>query len=555
LEIELRELKAFTPRNREELNDHMGKVRRAYDKYGVDLKAKGNSWSKYVGNRFTDNLRVAGQDLKNKINWDNIGASIAAKLIGGSFGMRPREFAQWIVNGKVPKGGISGVTTGGAAGTRGRNQIARHTGGAVFDGRSGIPRSAGKYPSEVDIRAKVGEWVMPTNSVRKYGPDFMHSVQKGDYDPNAMGGPGAAMLMGAMSAGITQAAINAAIQTAAARAMMLGSDMIAGKPGKYGDTTFNAEQLQNASTIMSVGSQLGASSRDLVIALMTAMQESMLRNINYGHLDSLGLFQQRSAWGSAADRTNPAKATRMFFKGGKAGQPGLFDIKGRNKMSLSAAAQAVQRSAFPNAYAKWENEARAILASSKNAPGGGTGPSAGKGWNMPLPRGSYRKSMGFLGYPGHYGADYAAPSGTPIYAVKGGTVTVAKDLTTSYGKHVGISHPDGWYSLYAHMSRRRVGDGAKVRQGQRIGDVGTTGNSTGNHLHLETRMGGRRGRAYDPSGLIPGLRKGGQIRYDNTLANLHKNETVLTAPLTEKFKDGVSNLDSGGAVEYNVTVD
>src|SRR5690606_31460030 len=139
LEIELRELKAFTPRNREELNDHMGKVRRAYDKYGVDLKAKGNSWSKYVGNRFTENLRVAGQDLKNKINWDNIGASIAAKLIGGSFGMRPREFAQWIVNGKVPKGGISGVTTGGAAGTRGRNQIARHTGGAVFDGRSGIP--------------------------------------------------------------------------------------------------------------------------------------------------------------------------------------------------------------------------------------------------------------------------------------------------------------------------------------------------------------------------------------------------------------------------------
>src|SRR5690606_40654681 len=125
--------------------------------------------------------------------------------------------------------------------------------------------------------------------------------------------PGAAMLMGAMSAGITQAAINAAIQTAAARAMTLGSDMIAGKPGKYGDTTFNAEQLQNASTIMSVGSQLGGSSRDLVIALMTAMQEAMLRNINYGHLDSLGLFQQRSAWGSAAARTNPAQAARVFF--------------------------------------------------------------------------------------------------------------------------------------------------------------------------------------------------------------------------------------------------
>lgn len=123
---------------------------------------------------------------------------------------------------------------------------------------------------------------------------------------------------------------------------------------------WSQEQLSNASTIISVGRGLGASDRDIIISLMTAMQESGLRNLNYGDRDSIGLFQQRDAWGTREQRLNPAESARMFFLGGHAGQRGLLDFGNRNEMSLTQAAQAVQVSAFPDAYAKWEDEARGL---------------------------------------------------------------------------------------------------------------------------------------------------------------------------------------------------
>lgn len=124
---------------------------------------------------------------------------------------------------------------------------------------------------------------------------------------------------------------------------------------------WSSEQLSNARTIISVGQRLGASSRDILIALMTAQQESGLRNLDYGDRDSVGLFQQRNAWGSFNQRTNPAESARMFFLGGHGGQRGLLDIQNRNQMGLSQAAQAVQVSAFPDAYAKHEASSRALL--------------------------------------------------------------------------------------------------------------------------------------------------------------------------------------------------
>ena len=140
-------------------------------------------------------------------------------------------------------------------------------------------------------------------------------------------------------------------------------------------TTFDAEQTQNAQTIVAVGRKLGASDRDIQIALMAGLQESGLKNINYGDAagpDSLGILQQRAPWGAAADRMNPAKAAAMFFQGGQGGQRGLFAFGNRDQMSLTQAAQAVQVSAFPNAYAKWAGAAQALLGS---APG--TTPAAG----------------------------------------------------------------------------------------------------------------------------------------------------------------------------------
>lgn len=124
------------------------------------------------------------------------------------------------------------------------------------------------------------------------------------------------------------------------------------------------DQLASAATIVAVGRSLGVSDYGLVIALATAMQESSLRNISYGHLDSVGLFQQRpsAGWGTTAQLTNAIYATRLFFGGptnpNKGNTRGLLDIAGWQSMTVTQAAQKVQISAYPNAYAKWEASAR-----------------------------------------------------------------------------------------------------------------------------------------------------------------------------------------------------
>lgn len=115
--------------------------------------------------------------------------------------------------------------------------------------------------------------------------------------------------------------------------------------------------------------------------------------------------------------------------------------------------------------------------------------SIGKGpWRRPVAAGI---NNGYLGYPGHYGVDMAAPTGTPVHAVSDAVVQAVRHLTTSYGKHIQLRHADGLVTLYGHLSRTGVSAGKQVKSGQVIGAVGSTGNSTGPHLHFETRPGGR----------------------------------------------------------------
>ena len=87
----------------------------------------------------------------------------------------------------------------------------------------------------------------------------------------------------------------------------------------------------------------------------------------------------------------------------------------------------------------------------------------------------------------HTGIDIAAPGGTPIVASKGGEVIYAGWLG-GYGNLVVVDHGDSVVTLYAHQSRIGVVEGQPVDQGQVVGFVGTTGNSTGNHLHFEVRV-------------------------------------------------------------------
>ncbi|AKO96602.1 MAG: DUF5930 domain-containing protein [Marinovum algicola] len=105
---------------------------------------------------------------------------------------------------------------------------------------------------------------------------------------------------------------------------------------------------------------------------------------------------------------------------------------------------------------------------------------------------SYRFTSGF-GYRWgrlHAGADFASAHGTPIYSTADGIVVHA-GWQSGYGKLVKIQHEFGIETRYAHMSKIRVKKGQRVSRGDRIGDMGNTGRSTGTHLHYEVRVGGK----------------------------------------------------------------
>ena len=154
---------------------------------------------------------------------------------------------------------------------------------------------------------------------------------------------------------------------------------------------------------------------------------------------------------------------------------------------------------------------------------GGQGPPSSMG--KVLPAGSYRIGRGAAAH-GYNARDLPAPTGTPIYAAAAGTVTRAQRLARSYGIHAAINHGN-WSSLYAHMSQMYVRLGQAVTRGFMIGRVGSTGNSTGPHLHLEPDM----PRLYDKGGyLAPG--RGG-----------HLNRTGRPEPvLTEQQWSDISSL-------------
>ena len=126
------------------------------------------------------------------------------------------------------------------------------------------------------------------------------------------------------------------------------------------------EQHANAATIIAVGRSRGVPPRGWVVALAAAMQESSLRNLPFGDRDSAGLFQMRPSmgWGSFAEVTDPTYAATAFYGGRDVppSNPGLVDVDGWQQMTVTQAAQAVERSAYPEAYARWVDDATALVA-------------------------------------------------------------------------------------------------------------------------------------------------------------------------------------------------
>jgi len=295
---------------------------------------------------------------------------------------------------------------------------------------------------------------------------------------------------------------------------------------------YGPDQIRNAAIIIRAGQDMQVPPRGWVIAVATALQESSL--VNYGHLgskndhDSLGLFQQRPSqgWGTPDQIMDPVYASkRFFFK--------LLLVPGWETLPLTVAAQRVQISAYPNAYAKHEPMASQIVNELTGGAGrsvlvggklrcAGFGEIAASGWTAPV---AAVVVSGFrtVERPSHFGTDLGASRLTPIRAASSGVVIVSRcDVgncdrdgspeTPGCGWFVEVLHAEQVITRYCHMNQRpdvKVGD--RVSAGQVLGIVGTTGRSSGPHLHFEVHLNGDRSShgAVDPVNFM--ARKGAPL--------------------------------------------
>ncbi|MEU8926134.1 NlpC/P60 family protein [Kitasatospora sp. NPDC048545] len=148
--------------------------------------------------------------------------------------------------------------------------------------------------------------------------------------------------------GVDSSAVGAQVEAILKGSSPLSAPAVAGlsKP---------SEQIPNAKTIQATGVAMHIPVRGQVVALATALQESELRNVNGGDRDSLGLFQQRPSqgWGTPEQIMQPVYTSTKFYEA-------LQKVSGWESMTVTQAAQAVQRSGFPDAYAKWQPLAEAL---------------------------------------------------------------------------------------------------------------------------------------------------------------------------------------------------
>ncbi len=284
----------------------------------------------------------------------------------------------------------------------------------------------------------------------------------------------------------------------------------------------DAEQTTNAGIIIATVQARGLIPRAAVIAIAVVLQESTLHNANHGDAagpDSRGLFQQRASWGPLSVRMDPAGATGLFLDG-------LMKVGRWETRPLGPVAEEVQKSSDLSGswYAAHETEATAIVASYKPAqacsvpangplqPGNPLGPNCP---HPPVSQGfgpsTLQGEPAVFGYAHfHTGIDLACPPNTPVHEVGGAGIARLLPTATSGGFGnsvvVEIQSPAGHFFVrYAHLAAfaPSLGNGAGVKPGDLLGWEGSTGYSTGPHLHFEVDKNALNvANAVDPGGWL-----------------------------------------------------
>ncbi|MGP2441524.1 heavy metal transporter [Streptomyces sp. JW3] len=222
--------------------------------------------------------------------------------------------------------------------------------------------------------------------------------------------------------------------------------------------TFTPEQAVNAATVTAVGTARGLPERAVTIALATALQESALLNVRHGDRDSLGLFQQRPSqgWGTPAEIMDPVYAAGRFYDQ-------LAEVPGYTRLPLTVAAQRVQRSGFPEAYAKHEPDA-ALLAAALTGRSAATltcagRPAATRAGGPAAVRAALVRDFGRTVLRPAGAAAGASPVAVAVSAKSAGPVVVSARSTGSVAVPGGADGRRGWQLAHwavAHASALHI---------------------------------------------------------------------------------------------------
>jgi len=310
---------------------------------------------------------------------------------------------------------------------------------------------------------------------------------------------------------------------------------IAGTGATVAGIELDAVQMGQAQTIVTIAARRGLDPYAATVALATAYQESRIRmlandgsspaltaeqaavtatSLQYAHdgvgsdHDSVNTFQQRwlAGWGTVAQLMDPVYAAGAFYAR-------LVEVPNWRTIPLTQAAQAVQVSAYGDAYARWEPLARELTGmlwpTARGTAADPAGAASAVCPDLPVPAGSWiRPTAGQVtsGYGPrwgtvHAGVDIAGPRDSPVYAATDGTVITAACTSAycdregglglaGYGNLVELDHGGGVTTRYGHLSAYTVLPGQRIGVGALLGFQGSTGNSTGVHLHFEIRIDG-----------------------------------------------------------------
>jgi TP901 family phage tail tape measure protein len=571
-EQELADLIASIPHTKAGYERLLRILKGEYEGFGGVVQGKSNMWSLTTANAWSNGIQAAARAQAEDANWEVWGQRVGNKIIQGMLGMNIAEWQHWVKTGKITEIDLelrgwernAGNIVSGGDNSNDRPATERdHAGGLI--GRASKRSQHPFRKDEVPIVAQKGEFMLDRKTVKRIGVPNLRGLQKGrtgpvfdekmgveKYHQGGLIGGGITGYVAELAKGAMYQSIAAGVATLTNR---VNSQIAAGEregemalpplgrePHRFlsavgGGTLaniegFDGEQEAYAAQIISIGKTLGATNKMIIAALEAAIVESGIRNLNYGDRDSVGIFQQRPSqdWGSIDQIMNPQFAITSFFRG-RGTNAGALDYPNLGG-SAGVLAQTVQRSAYPDRYNQNLGKAQALFAAYRagSAPGGGG----------LIALGQWLESFGFRisehpfwnnGNPitGGHSANSLHYSGRAI------DINIGPPGESGYEKSM----------IAAYLPRVVAAYGGQITQNYHPANDA----DHDDHWHIAMHRGGLVGA---DGFALPQLYRGGKVRFDNTVANLHRGETVLTSRLSSKLENGM--VDNSARHEYNLHI-